>query len=294
MERSAISLGFKGERIMYRVLVVVQLLIFLFAHVTARAQSGISEPACVSEWFEVNSFPGGPSPSQVLSLCEETRAELFRVWVGKDEVKSWQPRCKIVLHPTRAHYLRKVGTGAGQTSGCSSIQLHNGKVVHREIDLMLDEAGELVALPHELTHVVLADLLKGRQPPHWLDEGIAMLADTTAKRHLHMRDCYQAMAAGKAMTTSQILTLDSFSSPEQMPAFYGQSLMLVKMLAEHSSPASIVRFANDSIDYGTTVALKRHYNIDGIDGLERAWRDYALRHDPSKEPMAIVSVRFKP
>jgi hypothetical protein len=282
------------NQLMFRMLFVVHLLSVLFLQTYAAARADDPSIECVSEWFEVKSFAGGPSPERVLALCEDTRSELFRVWVERTDAVSWQPRCKINLHPTRAHYLRKVGLGAGQTSGCSSIQMHAGKVVLREIDLLLDHAGELTALPHELTHVLLADLLRGRQPHHWLDEGIAMLADTEAKQKLHVRDCHEAMLSGNAMTTSQILALQSFSSPDQMPAFYGQSLLLVKMLANQSSPARIIRFANDSLDHGTEAALRSHYKINGVNELERAARTFAFQQVSSQTPLTIVSLRFKP
>ena len=283
------------NKLMLRTLFIVHLALVLSLQASVRARADTARTTSISSWFEVTSFAGGPSSERVLALCEETRAELFRVWVEQSEATSWEPRCKINLHPTRAHYVRKVGVEAGQTNGCSSIQLHDGKVVLREIDLLLDHAGELTALPHELTHVILADLLKGRQPPHWLDEGIAMLADTPAKQNLHLRDCREAMVSAKAMPTSQLLALETFTSPEQMPAFYGQSLLLVKMLADQSSPATIIQFANDSLDQGTVAALKTHYEINGLDELERAWKAYAFQQLSSPVPLTVVvTVRFKP
>ena len=45
-----------------------------------------------------------------------------------------------------------------------------------------------------MTHVVLADLLNGRQPPRWADEGMAILADTRDKQLLHERDLTAAVA----------------------------------------------------------------------------------------------------
>lgn len=247
-----------------------------------------------SQWFEIQSFQGGPSADQVLELCEVLRAELFRVWGGVDNSLKWEPRCKIQLHQTRTSYMQKVGSNGGQTSGCSLIRMDSGKIVCREIDLLLNQLGELPALPHELTHIVLADKFRGRQPPHWIDEGIAMLADTVAKQNLHGRDCHEAIMSGNAMSVYQIVTLDSFSSPGQMPAFYGQSLSLVRMLAERASPEKIVEFANDSLDRGMEVALKHHYSLGSIDELEKAWRNYVFGKSTSEIQVAVVSVSFKP
>ncbi len=247
-----------------------------------------------SKWFDIESFHGGPSAADILVLSEKLRAELCRVWGESLSLPVWEPRCKIRVHPTRTSYLQKVGSNGGQTSGSSLIQLNAGKIVCREIDLLLNEYGELTALPHELTHIVLADKFRGRQPPHWIDEGIAMLADTVAKQNLHSRDCHEAIVKGSALTVHQIVTLDNFSSPAQMPAFYGQSLSLVRMLAERASPEKIVEFANDSLDLGFETALKHHYSLDGVDDLEKSWKNYVYRKLPSELQVAVVSVSFKP
>ncbi len=247
-----------------------------------------------SKWFEVESFQNGPSANQLLNLCEELRIELFRVW-GENEVSSkWEPRCKIRVHPNHASYVRKVGSNGDQTSGCSLIQFQSGKIVCREIDLLLNQAGELTALPHELTHVVLADRFGGRQPPHWLDEGIAMLADTVMKQNLHYRDCNEAIMSGNAMPIHQLVSLESFLSPHQMPTFYGQSLSLVRMLAERGSPSRMIEFANDSLDRGMESALKQHYSIENIDHLEKVWKVYVFQKPVTEAKLSIVAVKFKP
>ncbi|HUP80935.1 MAG TPA: hypothetical protein VM260_20465, partial [Pirellula sp.] len=69
-----------------------------------------------SEWFEVESFQNGPPACHVLGLCEDIRVELFRVWGGIYHNPTWNPRCKIRLHPTRTSYLKTVGSQGGQTS----------------------------------------------------------------------------------------------------------------------------------------------------------------------------------
>lgn len=279
---------------MIRLLFVVSLIALLVACENEIALADNANPASSSNNFEVENRSNGPSTDQVLRLCEESRSELFRVWGGDQAGITWEPRCKIRVHPTRADYSRRIGFAGGQTNGCSSIEFRDGKVVVREIDLLLDQAGELPALPHELTHIVLADLLRGRQPPHWLDEGVAMLADTTAKQHLHLRDCRDAISAGKTMALSQLLPVQSFSSADQMPTFYGQSLLLVRMLAEQSSPAKVIEFANSSLDHGTEVALKSHYQIANLDALERKWQSFAFHQLSLETPAVVVSVRFKP
>lgn len=121
-----------------------------------------------------------------------------------------------------------------------------------------------------------------------------MLADTISKQNLHHRDCNEAIMSGRAMAIHQLIALESFSSPHQMPAFYGQSLLLVRMLAERASPGRVVEFANDSLDQGMETALKQHYAIDSIDQLEKAWRAYVFHNPTTKTQESVVVVKFKP
>ncbi len=250
--------------------------------------------SAASKNFEVQSFASGPEALKVIELCESLRAELARVWGGGEVPSNWTPRCSIAVHPTRASYLSVVGPDGGQTSGCSLIQLDADTVVGRRIDLLVETSGAFHALPHELTHVVLADRFRGRQPPHWLDEGIAMLADTDEKQSLHDRDCRAALQGGTAFSVGEILHLQQFSSPDQMPAFYGQSLSLVRMLSERDNPEKLIPFALEAQSSGFESALKRHYSINSIGDLQRAWQKYALGGASLTAGTPIVTISFKP
>ncbi|MGN6547679.1 MAG: hypothetical protein ACTHK7_21700, partial [Aureliella sp.] len=242
--------------------------------------------------FHVHSFGGGPPVGDVLELCESLRTELRRVWGPRGDAP-WAPRCEVVLHPSLASYLGAVGPGAAQTKGCSTIELHSGRISKRRIDLRIEPDGALSALPHELTHIVLADRFGGQQPPHWLDEGIAMLADTRDKQFLHARDCHDALASGRSLPLGQLLNFNGFSSADQMPAFYGQSLSLVQMLARQDNPQRVVDFAVDSMNHGYPRALQKHYGIGSIDELEARWRAFAASQAQSPH-RPLVTVRFKP
>ena len=247
-----------------------------------------------SEYFVIHtSAQAGPSPGKVLSLCEELRSELCRVWGLTDRARKWDPLCEIVVHPSAASYLASVGPEAAQTRGCSRIELDNGKVSRRRIDLQMDADGSLSALAHELTHVVLADRFHGKPPAHWLDEGIATLADSRAKQLLHERDCQDALSSGHALPLQQLLNLEEFTSPAQMPAFYGQSLSLVSMLARQRTPQQLIDFAVDARDSGYPFALKKHYGINSVAELDFIWRAHAKasRHVGPSSPLLIASLR---
>lgn len=134
--------------------------------------------------------------------------------------------------------------------GSSLIRAEKGRILTRRIDLLVSEHSGLPALAHELTHVVLADRFGGRQPPRWVDEGIATMADPTEKRMLHYRDCHHALRSGTALRLIEVLDLEQFTSAQQVPAFYGQSLSLVHFLSEQVQPQTVIDFAEAAMDHG--------------------------------------------
>ncbi len=226
--------------------------------------------------FIVRSYNGGPNPAEVAKSCETLRPRIQKRWFGKASAESWQPVCEIVLHATKGSYLQAVGPGAGQTSGSSLIKQQSGRVVSRRIDMLVDQRGRTTALPHELTHVVLADYFPGQRPPAWFDEGVATLADPEEKLARHRRDCCHAVHSGTAFPLIELLTLDRLSSAKQFPAFYGQSVSLVRFLAEQDESTKILPFVKRGLETGYGKALQVSYGIDGVGQLQRLWLDHVL------------------
>lgn len=246
--------------------------------------------------FVVHSFKNGPLAADVLDHCEQLRLELQRQWHGGEANSVWNPRCEVVLHPTFESYLQIVGRGGKQTRGSSLIRISNGRVLSRRIDLLTDGQGKCPALPHELTHIVLADRFAKRRLPRWLDEGIATMADVSEKKQLHYRDCRDALRLGTGLRIADVLFLDRFNSPRQVAAFYGQSLSLVEFLVGQDSPLRLLDFAEAAMNQGYDRALRDYYDIDGVAGLEREWRRHAAilaasDSNDSKPPLATVKQR---
>ncbi|UUO05630.1 hypothetical protein M4951_19920 [Blastopirellula sp. J2-11] len=264
-----------------------------FAILGLVAVASLADSAQASAWdiesdnFQIRTFVGGPSAVQLLQRCESLRADLQQVWFTAADRRDWSPRCQVFVHSTKSSYQTAVGRGAAQTSGSSLIQASGGKIVSRRIDLLYDVQKGASALPHELTHVVLADRFDDGRPPRWLDEGIATMADSPEKRTLHHRDCHNALRTGEALRVVQLLRLEQFTSAKQVPAFYGQSLSLVHFLADQGEPANLIDFAEAAIERGYDRALRDIYQIEGIEDLERRWRKYAWKMGP-KAPQSLV------
>ena len=173
--------------------------------------------------FIVYSHAAGYDAREVGIHCERWLARLRHYWCGEAIDSTWSPRCNVVLYGSAQSYLGAVGRGGSQTAGSSFISQRDGKISGRRIDLRGDSGRGIAALPHEMTHVLLADLLAGRQPPRWADEGIAVLADSFEKQSLHQRDFQQAIASQQSFRIGELLTLDGYPQPQRVAAFYGQA-----------------------------------------------------------------------
>jgi hypothetical protein len=178
----------------------------------------------------------------------------------------------VVLHPTQESYLAAVGQDAGGTAGSSVVQRLKECIAKRRIDLRGDCADYLTAaLPHELTHVVLADHFSGQSLPRWADEGMAMLADSRAKQDLHARDLREARDLRTTIRLMDLLPSVDYPSSQQWGAFYGQSLSVVDYLVHRGTPQKFVQFLDAARAGGYDRALLDNYGIHGTQELDRLW-----------------------
>lgn len=204
--------------------------------------------------------------------CECWRRSLHAHWCSGSDEAVWSPKCEIVIHPGCQSYLVAVGAGGTQTFASSWIEFaRDKKVSKRRIDLRGDGQLGIAALPHEMTHVVLADLLGGVQPPRWADEGMALLADSTNKQTLHERDLREGLDRGLAFSAAELVAIDTYPHPSRIPAFYGQSASLTAFLVTRDKPSKFIEFLCATQEHGYDQALRETYDIQSLRELERLW-----------------------
>jgi hypothetical protein len=218
--------------------------------------------------------PSNVDPATIGRTCESLRAELGKKWLGDDPARpTWKARCYVVVHPSLASYVREVGEAGRGTLGSSLIKTDHGQVVSRRIDLRGDVAEPLrAALPHEMTHVVLADAFPSDELPRWADEGMAMQADPPDKLAGHARDLDAAVARGTAFRVPELLVRDAYPMGDRRAVFYAQSASLVSYLAARGHPSQFVEFAHRAANKGYDAALRDTYGIHDVGQLEQFWR----------------------
>jgi len=237
--------------------------------------------------FRVHCYPGCCDARKMAQVCETWRQHLYQQWEGQSDYRRWNSRCLIVIHRDRNTYRAAVGSG-GQTSfGSTWITSAADRDKERRIDLLTDARGRITALGHELSHVVLADVMDGKLPL-WANEGIALLADASDKQARHENDLNHALRFQAAFRCSELIALDGYPSADRIPAFYGQSASLVKMLCRRGKPCEFLQFLKASDDMGYERALAQTYGIASMGELERLWQDFVARPQPSQSVNAVA------
>jgi hypothetical protein len=242
--------------------------------------------AAASENFDVQCHPGCCDARQLARSCEQWRDHLRDRWLGQQGGAGWSPRCVVVAHARRQTYAVAVGRGGSQSFGSTWIDTKGNQVAARRVDLLMDGAGQLSALGHELTHVVIADAFPGKQPPPWANEGMALLADSAAKQASHARDVTAARRAQTAFHCAELLVLEGYPRNDRIPAFYGQSAALVRLLAEADEPSQFVGFLRLAEKSGYDHALRATYGIAGASELERLSQDGSARKRATASQLA--------
>src|SRR5262249_15477829 len=151
---------------------------------------------------------------------------LGRKWLGERSAV-WSPKCQVVFHTHGQSYVRHVGPGSEATSGSSLMDRKAGRVSVRRVDLRTDREGWLGGtLAHELTHVILADRFASDELPRWADEGMAILAENSAKQLRHWQDLEYALVSRGEFRLAEFLQLGEYPPAQRWGAFYGQSASL--------------------------------------------------------------------
>lgn len=226
----------------------------------------------------------GVTPARARDIAERAivvKHEIEATLFGDMKPRPWVPPCTIHVHADRASFARVVGGAPSGVEGATSIEFLGDVVCRRRIDVLdAKDGGMPDALAHELVHGVLADRFTDRPPPRWADEGLATLFDSPLKQRGHDADFRAALDRGQSWTLADLMTLDREPAEStRLRVFYGQSAAVVRWLLERSNGPTFMRFLDDADAEGLEQALRRHYRLDSLALLERAWLE-----EPAESP----------
>lgn len=150
--------------------------------------------------------------------------------------------------------------------------------------LMLNQGDARTTLWHELSHLVLHDLVKGPYEsnlPAWLDEGLAMYNESDDPN-----DNYQR-ALDQAIRNNDVFTVRSMTAPNGVPSkvgiWYGQARSIVRYLIdEHGGRDNMLKLIQlMAAGTRTDPALQQVYGFDQTE-LNNLWR--ASQNLPAQAP----------
>ncbi len=213
---------------------------------------------------------------QAAEVAESVRTAQARRWGTAAAQSNWTPRCELYLYPTGKDFAE--ATSQPETApGLSTISNDGSRVVARRMSLRADNRLLLTAtLPHEVTHVVLADLFAAQPIPRWADEGLAVLAEPEAELRHREADLKGPLDEGRVFEAGRLLAMD-YPDPKDWRLFYAQSVSMTRFLVEQGPSVRFIQFLRETQRMGTEAALRDVYQIEGVAALHERWLDYARK-----------------
>jgi Peptidase MA superfamily len=208
--------------------------------------------------------------------AESVRAAQAKRWGSSALQGAWSTRCEIYLYPDGKAFAK--ATGQPESSpGFSTIESDRKQITTRRVHLRADQPRLVDAvLPHEVTHVVVADLFTAQQIPRWADEGIAVLAEPETEQNLRAADLRESLSSGQVFELRQLMSTDT-PEAKDWSLYYAQSVSLTRFLVDQGTPAQLIQFVRESGRKGADAALREVYRIGGFAELQKQWQDYARR-----------------
>ncbi|AMV26687.1 ECF RNA polymerase sigma factor SigE [Gemmata sp. SH-PL17] len=245
----------------------------------------------------------------IAAEAEHQRRVLALQWLGK-ELPAWSKPCVIRFA------LGQAGGGATTfTFGDGA----NGVPTVTSMEMAL--SGEFLvvmtnALPHEVTHTVLASFF-GKPLPRWADEGLSLLAESATEQFNHDVRVRELLNAGRGIRLRVLVRMTEY--PKDMIVLYAQGHSLTRFLAgrtkgvpvlmdvpvlgdlfkknaENEGRRRLLTFLHVGTQGNTAEswnkAAKEVYGFESIDDLEEAWLEWLkkpiseLQQPPDSPPRA--------
>jgi hypothetical protein len=218
---------------------------------------------------------------------------MFSPWMSKE-------RLKLFVYATKDSYVRSEFQPPDWSNG---IAMYSQRTV-----LVYEQAKKeklLQIIAHETTHLLFEGYWGevGKQPPQWLNEGLAMLEETDAE-HPERGDWFGAMVnMEKVMPLQELFKLTPTQDlaqkgdKEAVDVFYTESYALVYFLFRTHTKLQFKSFVAELRD-GSPVeaALWKTYRYHSLAEFDKAWRswlkDPSLQHKLKQQP-ASASFDFE-
>lgn len=192
---------------------------------------------------------------------------------------TWDERVNIVLYPDLETYIERTGLPAWSRGGATKYhrQLRSRAVV----SFMQENAFLDNVLPHEISHLILADFLGDANIPLWFNEGVAQLQES-GKRQEADRVMRKAVKLGYFIPFRQFISNDIGIMQDKVYAvfFYAQSVSVVYFLIHQYGSQKFGELCRELRDGKTfEAALLKTYSslVKSVEDFEQKWL-YSMRN----------------
>ncbi|WP_435022122.1 peptidase MA family metallohydrolase [Tundrisphaera sp. TA3] len=215
--------------------------------------------------------------AKVAQIAETTRVRQTKFWTGAEPQAAWMPKCEIYLYPNGKIYGQMTGQPE-DSPGFSTMGMNEGKLIGRRVNVRVDHPTALTAvLPHEVTHVILADFFTTQQIPRWADEGMAVLSEPADEQRRRAADLSEPLAADRLFPIANLMTMD-YPESQYWNLYYAQSVSLTRFLVETGSSKLLLKYLQAAQAGDPEEELRKHYKIDGYADLQSRWVEYARKN----------------
>ncbi len=219
-------------------------------------------------------------------VAEEAESSLQRICRSILPGQEYAHSVDIHVWPTRKEFLANANSAREWSGGGFSIETQSGEIIRR-IDLtQLDSEGNFAStmldrvLPHETCHLVTHEFFGDAGAPLFLNEGLAMLAESTV-------DNRRILLAGAALAGDAKIPLDKLViySPvdlkDKPSLFYAESHSLADFLQSRLTRDQF-RDVLDHVKSGASVseaiqrALYMPEDPEFFSKLAKSWEEHAI------------------
>lgn len=210
----------------------------------------------------------------IANEAEHHRARGVEKWLGR--APTWAQPCVIHFTPMVAGAPAGVTTFVYGRKGGAPVVESATMELKGELLKVLD-----TALPHEVTHAVLAHHTRA-QLPRWADEGIALTSESEDSQRDHETKARELLNAGRGIRLRVLFRLTEY--PQDLMVLYAQGHSVVRFLlnaaidSKGQTPETrLLKFVEAGMAENTMEswdkAARVYFGFNTVDDLEEAWLD---------------------
>ncbi len=152
--------------------------------------------------------------------------------------------------------------------GVTSYNRHNPDYFEMEADGSLERVLDSV-LPHETSHVVLAEDFGGPLP-RWCDEGLCTTVEHESERKKHEENLRKYLRSRRGYPMNRLMLMTEY--PDDVLPMYAQGYSVTKFLIEQGGTQKFVSFIKEQKKNGSwTDSVRSYYGYDTLSDLQNSW-----------------------